>query len=213
MIKMKDILLIGGMASGKTTLAKAMLKEDRSIHYVPMSDYVVKIPMTLLTTTHPQILELQRISQYIDTIIENRYVGIDQELFSSQRDMMDKFGQAVMDTYGETAPAEIAIRAARPTARNIIDNIPKAANVRYLQERGFYIVGLKCSFESQVQRRLDDPKGIGHADRQLLEEQVRNTNAYFKVDDSLNLADIVYNTDNIRSDSRHIVQEISMATR
>ncbi|MBW2966063.1 EutP/PduV family microcompartment system protein, partial [Candidatus Woesearchaeota archaeon] len=65
---MKDILLIGGMGSGKTTLAKALQDADPSMNYVYLSQYNARIPLTLIVTTHPKLLEFPK-EEYIKTIL------------------------------------------------------------------------------------------------------------------------------------------------
>ncbi len=202
---MKNILLIGGMASGKTTLVEALMKADPSINDINMSNYAVKIPMTLISKDHPDLMSYPK-NIYIDTILKNQTV--DEDLFRYKRREMDEFCQKVRDVYGETILAELGFLASDIHKQNVIDNIAKVPSVKYLKDQGFYVVGLECSFEDQIQRRLENPKSIDHPSRYKLEEQIMRTNAFFEIRDTTKLADKVYDTRKIRSDSSQVVQEI-----
>lgn len=191
-LKMKDIALIGGMGSGKTTLAEALMNENPEINYVYGSKYIVRIPMTLIGRDHPNLLSYPK-EKLIDTVLENEHIEWDN--FSRQE--MDEFCQKVADIYGGTFNAEMFLRAGSSERQNVFDNIAKASNVRYLKDKGVYVVGLDCSFETQVERRLKDRKDIDPAERILMKRQVSQTNAYFEIEEIMKLADAVYGTDNV----------------
>ena len=200
---MKDVLLVGGMGSGKTTMAKALQREVPEMHYIYASHYAVRIPMTLLATTQPDLLEFSK-RGYVNMILRNE----DIELTTFSRQEMDEYGRRVIETYGESIFGEIPFCAKSSGAPNIIDNAPKTASVKYLKDRGFYVVGLHCSFGNQVKRRLQDRKDIDSEDKYVLEEQVRRTNEFFDVDGVLNMADVVFHTNRIRSDSKGVIKKV-----
>jgi len=200
---MKNILLIGGMGSGKNTLGIALRLEVPKLHYIYVSKYAARIPMTLISSTHPDLLDSPK-SEYIDTILKNE--GIELKPF--QRQEMDEYGMRVMEEYGKTIFAETAIRATKPEIPNLVDNIPLVENVQYLKDRGFYVVGLECSFEAQVRRCLKRGKDIDPSNTEELEEQIKGTNEFFDIEKTLKLADKVYNTDTVRADVNNRVREI-----
>ena len=127
---------------------------------------------------------------------------------------MDKHVDESFRIYGETVLSELAMRAIKPGKQNIVDNIAKVSNVRFLKGKGLYVVFLYCEFETQVERRLNDPtKNIDPTDRPTLEEQVRSTNAFFEIDGFLALADVGYDTEKITvADYTVIGKEILTAT-
>ncbi|MBU0980415.1 MAG: hypothetical protein KJ709_06410 [Nanoarchaeota archaeon] len=197
---MRDILLIGGMGAGKTSLAIAMRNQDAGINYVPMALYTAYSPLSLLDT-HPDLLAMPK-PGFLAAV-----TNPPEEIGEFHREEMDDIGQRIIEAYGGTIMAEIALAARKDNARNVIDNISKASNVSYLKEKGLYIVGLDCSFDTQVERRMRDHKGMDPEDRPHLEEQVRRTNEHFEIDDILKLTHTIIDTESIGLDDYPSVAE------
>lgn len=201
---MGDILLVGGTGSGKTTLAEALVSENPGMNYIYMSKYAVRIPMSLIATTHPHLLSLSKFD-YIQSVFANK----DVECTVFFRQEMDEFVERISDIYGSTFIAELALDALVPDRPNIVDNAPKAENVRFLKENGLYVVSLHCKPETQLQRRLNERKKIDPSDEHLLRRQIEQTNRYFEIEETRKLADVVYDTDKIGvKDYREISREI-----
>jgi chloramphenicol 3-O-phosphotransferase len=205
---MKDILLIGGMATGKTTLAKAIQTTAPNANYIYMAELAVGLPMTLQATVMPNILSKTR-GEYIATMRD--YNETPCRIFP--RAQADAFGQQVMDTYGATIFAEIGYDARKPNKVNILDNIPKVANVQHLKDRGVLVVGLRCSFDQQVKRRTEQRKPNDPIASDDIARQIRSTSQYFELPDILQLADVVFDTTNVMSNSNGIVEAVLAAMK
>ena len=171
---MKDILLTGGMGSGKTTLGNALMVTNPGMNYIYVSKYSVRIPMTLISTSRPDMLSLHK-SGYIDTVLANQ----DIDLVAFSRQEMDNYGGKISQIFGDTIIAELVLKAALQDVQNLVDSVPKAVNVRCLKERNFYVVNLRCEPETQLQRRLRERKDIDPPERSSLKRQIKKTNAYF----------------------------------
>lgn len=198
-----DILLIGGMGSGKTALARALVEaSDLDVNYLYSSLYNVRIPLMLIKKDI-DMLSLSR-QEFIETVRKN--TGIETEDFP--RDVTDKFGEKLSSKYGETFFAEVMFGVRDSRRNNLFDNMPGVDNVRYLKDLGVYVVGLRCSFDNQVQRRIKDRKAIDPVEREDIILQVRKTNDYFNISHTVELANYVVDTDDIRSDDESIVQRI-----
>lgn len=195
---MKNIAIVGGMASGKTTLADSLIKEDPSMHFLRMSDYCARIPMTLVASTHPCLLALPE-SRYIQAILENQDIQLSN--LKGQRQKMDEFEKKILSIYGQDIFGKIALSALALDVQNLADNIILVPNVRYLKDRGFYIVGCSCDFEVRVERCLSRGKDIDPINKSDLEMQIRNTDAFFEADKTIRLADAVYDTTRISLES------------
>ncbi|MBW2999788.1 AAA family ATPase [Candidatus Woesearchaeota archaeon] len=200
---MKNVLLVGGTRTGKTTLANALRHEMSEINYIYLAKYSTQIPMTLQATKEPKLLEKSK-GQYIYDIVENE----DIELMSFSPEEMDQFSQYVRDKYGENIMAELALFLLNLNTPNLVDNIAKAVSVRFLKDFGFYVVGLHCDVKTQLQRRWKDRKDKDPSERSELERQIISTNKFFEIEECLKLASITYNTDRIRSDSPEVVGRI-----
>lgn len=204
---MTSVLLIGGMGSGKTTLAEAMIQEG-GCNYLYSSNYAVRIPMWLMEYANPDLLSMNK-RDYIDTVVANA----NMQTGNFDREDMDAFGQRIADIYGPTIIGEVVYSAIENSKRYVVDSVPKKANVKYLKDRGLYVVGLDCSEETQVERRRKDKKSID-PDGESLEEQVRLTNNYFEIPEILDYAHTVYNTDRIKkSDFPDIAKEVLQNAR
>ncbi len=203
---MKNIVLVGGTGSGKTTLANALQRELPELNYVYVSKYAVRIPMTLMADGHPDLLSLSR-NNYVDAIVRTHSV----ELRDFSRDDMLNFSYNLVRTYGRRIILDVVAPFTVDKRPNLLDNVAKAGNVEYLKTMGYYVVGLNCSLENQVKRRFG--KLADDADCSDLEMQVHRSNEFFMVDKCLKLADVVYDTGENRSDSPEIVKEILQAIR
>jgi len=195
-------MIVGGMGSGKSTLCSAVDKIFKVNHVHP-GTCAVKVPMTLIETTHPHLLKLPQ-NIYIKTVLEHRTIKTNK----FDRDETDDYGKQLERKYGNTFLADLVGALADPDLPNLIESVPCASNIRCLQERGWYILGLTCSFDTQVKRRLDNPKPIDPTDRKEMVNQVKRTNAYYEVPQQLSLADKVYDTEQFRSTSSEVVNHV-----
>ncbi len=184
--------LIGGLGTGKTTLAKAIIQRFPKVAYVYMSRYAVRIPMALHKTTHPQLLTYPR-DKYIDTILANTQAPEQ----ACSRAEMDAFGKEVFSKYGSTIAGEIVLRTANKTT--VFDGLATIANVTYMKEHGVHVVGLYCPFETQVARRLKDARDIDPKKRSELERQIRSTEEFYEIGKIMELADTLYDTNKLNS--------------
>ena len=164
--------------------------------------------MTLIATTHPDLLRLPK-NEYIETIFDNEHI----EWMDFSRQELDDFLKKITEQYGETILAEVGIRATKPEVPNVFDSVPRVENIKYLKGRGFYIVGLRCKFETQLKRSLGRKKEIDPADETPLRKQIESTDAYFQMDEMLKRADVVYNTDEVEANSPEILREIIEAAQ
>lgn len=188
---MKNIAIVGGMGSGKTTLARAIVKEDPKIHYIPMSLYGARIPMSLIATTHPDLLSLPK-PKYIQTVLENQHIELIN--LAGQRQEMDEFGRTVHEQYGPTIIAETAVGTLIPGVQNLADNVCTANNVLYFKNKGFYIVGLYCGFDIKLVRCFKRRSVINPKNTSDLEKQILSTDKYFESSKTIHFADFVYDT-------------------
>jgi dephospho-CoA kinase len=208
---MKNIAMVGGMGSGKTTLADAILKEDPTIHTLSMSMYGARIPMTLVATTHPNLLSLSK-SEYIQTILENQHIELLD--LSGQRQKMDDFEKIILGTYGKDIFGSIAFEALVPGVQNLADNLIIVENVKYLKDKGFYIIGCSCDLATRVNRCLKRGKDIDPKDRSELVVQIHKTDDYFESDRTIKLAEVVYDTTEISPENyQQIAREVLSRTR
>jgi dephospho-CoA kinase len=187
---MRNILVVGGMGTGKTTLAHALKQDD--IKEVYMSDYVIQIPMAL-QQKYPDLLDLSE-KDYLERVFENS----DIERLKPNREMFDHwFKQELVPRFGETISAKVAEYAAGLyEGRTLIDNIAWRVNAAYLKERGFYVVGLTASVEKQIDRRLSVRKSGDPTSREEMEKVVHRSNDFFEVPELLGVAEIVHDTEN-----------------
>ena len=201
---MKNIALIGGVGAGKTTLATTLMQEDQSLHYIYMSKYGSRIPLTLIATSCPDLLTLSR-NEYIRIIMRNQDIPLQE--FTRQQ--MEEFNIHVDEVYGDSITSDIVLRLIDIRQHYLADNVHKVSNVRRFKENRFYIVGLHCRFETQVLRRLKDRKPIDPEDISLLERQVQLSNRVFQISDIMQLADLSYDTDQVSiTDYPNIAREI-----
>lgn len=203
---MKDLLLIGGPGVGKTTLAEVIKKEIPDINYVYLSKYNVRIPLTLIATTHPNLMSLPK-EEYVEKIYENE----DIQLNKFTREELDNHIRNVIETYGRDIIGELAFRSAKDHDQTLIDSITGVENVKFLKDRNFYVLGLYCDFNTQLKRRLEHRKEIDPSDPSELEKQVKSTNELYGVPEILDLAHVNYDTDKIRSSE--ITKEVIKAIR
>ena len=200
---MRNLVLIGGPASGKTTLATALKSAADGLTYVYMAKYAVRIPLTLIEIAGPGRMSLPK-SDYICAVIANE--NITTSKFSRER--MDRYARQLIYLQGEAIVGELGYAVAQGCEPCVLDGTARSAGVRYLKEKGFYVVGLDCSFENQVKRRIATPRDIDPRDQSGLEKQIRETNELLQIPEALQFADKTYDTNKRRSDDPLIVREI-----
>ena len=197
---MSNCLFLGGMGAGKSTLVEAVHRELPDFTNLYPSIYAVRIPMTL-RLSYPDLLLLPK-QDYLKLIDEHASI----ELTDFEREDMDEFGRRLNRRYGETILAEVDLYFSRgPT---LLDNVPQVSNIHHLQEHGFLVVGLSCNLATQLDRCWKRRKDIDPDTWEGMAAQIRRTNTYFEVDKTIALADLVYDTDSVRSDDPAVVQEV-----
>ena len=184
------VALIGGLGTGKTDTSKTLCEHLADSEYVYMSRFAVRIPMALQHMSHPDLLNYSR-KEYVDAVLSNT----DMPEVKASRPEMDAFAKNVFKRYGSTVTCEIALAAVPEGKTGVFDGVATIENVRYMKERGVYIVGLTCSFETQVQRRLEDKRDIDPKERSAMIKQIRDTQELFETRKCMPLAHIVYNTE------------------
>lgn len=187
---MQPILLIGGPGTGKTTLAKELVKRIPNAEYYYGSRYGVRIPMTLVATSKPDLLSLSK-EQYLQTILQHK----DISTMTFSREAMDAFGEQLFQRYGNSILAEVTHTVRDKNRVTIIDNSARQGNVGYHKKKGVFIVGLFCSLETQLQRRKAEARDIDFKDEDALRKDILRSMHYFEMDKILKLADVVYDTD------------------
>lgn len=199
---MGNIILIGGMGTGKTTLVDTLKQQYPEMHHIYWSKYAVRIPLTLIANGHDDLLSLPK-ARYIDTILEHQDIPISPTLF---RPTMDEYCERVTETFGDEFFGELALALIVQDTPNLVENMAKRANVRYLRERGFYIVGLDCPFETQVERRWKQKRDVdSYESIEELATQIAINNRFLEIPESLEFAHVIYNTEDRRSDSPDII--------
>jgi adenylate kinase family enzyme len=194
---MKNIVLIGGPGTGKSTLADAIVLQKPEINKIYVSKYVVRIPMTIFDGSPRVLKEIKKLpketakEKYINMIINNQYIDLNE--FS--RYEMDTYGKFIIDLLGETVNAEILERVVKKDKQNLLDNVFRYANIEYLRDKGFYVVRLKCRFKTESERRFNNNKQSDPSTRSELEMCLRNTIDFSEIEKTKDLADITYDTD------------------
>ena len=187
------LVLAGGPGVGKSSFAKRLLELVPAYTYLHMALPAVKIPATLVATTHPSLLSLSK-EEYLKTITQHKTLS----LIEKNRHELNSYGEQSIQRYGKQIMGEIAHAFCDLNVPTIVDGIAGIPSVQFLQERGFYVVGFRCPFALQVQRRKfalrDMDTGLE------MEQVVKRTNDYLDIDGCLNVANLVY-------DSEHMTTE------
>lgn len=184
------VALVGGPGTGKTETAKKLCDLVEDSEYIYMSRFAVGIPMALQRLSHPCLLDYSR-QEYINTVLSN----IDAPEVDATRTELNEFGRQIIKKYGPTVMIEAAFAAIPNDKTGIIDNVGTVANVGYLLDKGVYVVGHQCLFETQVRRMLERAKKMDSKKRPGIEEQIRDTEKLFELDRCMSLGHIVYDTD------------------
>jgi hypothetical protein len=188
------VALIGGLGTGKTETAKKLCELVEDSEYMYMSRFAVRIPMALQRMSHPNLLTYSR-DEYINTILSN----IDAPEIKALRLEMDAFGAQVFKKYGANVAGEIALAAISNDKIGIFDGVATVANVAFMADKGVYIVGHECTFETQVKRVLGRKRDIDPKERSAVEKQIRDTQAFFETERCMTLTHIVYDTDKMNT--------------
>ncbi len=186
------LVLAGGPGVGKSSFAKLLQQKIPEYIYLYMSLPANRIPITLAETTSPDLLCKPK-EEYIQLIKQNKNIS----LTPHTREELNAFATRAMKRYGPELMGELAYAFCdnRPT---IIDGIAGVPSAKFLQQKGIYIIGFSCSFQTQVERRRNALRDIDT--HQNLEENVQKTNAFLDVDGVLRIADIVYDTEKMSTE-------------
>jgi len=184
------VALIGGPGAGKTNASKELCEHLNDSEYVYMSRYAVRIPMALQHLSHPDLLTYSR-QEYIDAVLSN----LDAQELKFKRAEMDVFASNVFKRYGPNVAGEIAFASVPEGKIGVFDGVATVENVKYMKEKGVYIVGLKCAFETQLKRRLEDGRDIDPKGRTEMSKQILATQKLYELERIMPLADVIYNTD------------------
>ena len=199
---MKDLLLVGGMGSGKDTLITALEKAYPEINHVSMAPLAGGIPLHLSRTSHPDLLKLPR-EECIIEILKNQ----DLVLPKYERDEYDDIGARLLEKYGINFHGDLYLAVREPDVPNIYNHVAKLLNLRYIQESvDAFTLGLDCEEDTQAERRFKNRKPMDPETIEDMKLQVQRTNAYFQTDWMLKECDVVVNTDMLRSNDPSIVQ-------
>ncbi|MFA6888853.1 MAG: zeta toxin family protein [Candidatus Woesearchaeota archaeon] len=195
---MQNIVLCGGPGSGKTTFAKLFIEKVPTYRYQYMSFPAVRIPMTLLQTTHPQLLELSK-KEYLKIIKENKNI----QVLHHTRTECSIFGRKLMEKYGPQIMGEAGYSFCNEKL-TILDGLAGVQSLLFLKEKRFLVIGFRCNLSTQVERRMNNMKDIDSQEN--IEQMIRETNEYLHATDCVQNADTVYDTDVMKTED--IVEDV-----
>ena len=204
---MRDVVIIGGMGAGKSTLCKALGLAVPQSHYLYAGKYIAQLPFAL-HRKNPDLFLLPR-ATFIDTVLANQ----DMPIPPARREDLNTAAERAFAAYGELVEADLVLRARKTGVPNVIDSLACVVNVERAKQEGLYLVGLECSFETQVQRCLARRKDIDPTDKAGIDHFVRWYNDILHVDQTLPLAHKRYTTDNHSITLSEMVEEIAHVMR
>ena len=210
---MRNIAIVGGIKTGKSSLVDALLSENPNIHRISMANYGIRIPMTLITQGYPDLLELPK-PEYIKTILANQEIplieikGKRREIYTFKTDVREKYGPTIM--------AETTLQALHSGVQNLVDHVAGVNDALSFKRQGFYIVGLYCNFDAKLRRCLRG-KDIDPRDRSRLEalqSHIVASDLYLEANKTIQLANAIYDTSRISTEyCQEIAREILKAAR
>jgi dephospho-CoA kinase len=189
---MQNIVLCGGPGCGKTTFAKLFVEKIPAYRYQYMSFPAVRIPMTLVKTTHPHLLELSK-EEYLKTIEEHKKT----EIVHHTRTEISTFGKTLIERYGPQIMGEAGYSFCDKES-TILDGLAGVPSLLFLRNKGFFVIGFTCKFFTQVQRRMHDVKKMDSQEN--IERMVLETNKYLDTEECIKHADVVYDTDVMKTE-------------
>ena len=210
---MRNIAIVGGIKTGKSSLVEALLQENPELHRVSMSRYGIGIPMTLIAEGYPDLLTLPK-PEYIQTILAHQDIP-SIEIKRKRREVYS-FKMDVRDRYGPTIMAETTIAALQLGVQNLVDHVASVNDVLCFKHRKFFVVGLYCNFQAKLRRCLRG-KDIDSRDKTRLEglqSHIVSSDLYLESNKTIQFADAIYDTSKISNAyCQEIARKILKATR
>lgn len=186
---MRNILLVGGMGAGKTTLANHLLAAVPDLVLLYTGRRAIMAGATLRRRL-PGLLDLDR-----DAYIAAVNAVSDDEIITTGRDENIEYSRLINSVFGPTIIADTLIASLLPDRFYLVDNILGLPNVLQLRMAGFAVVGLTCALATQVERRAADARAGDAVMRDELVAQTLRSNEAFDVSACLEAADEIFDTD------------------
>lgn len=193
---MKDIVVVGGMGSGKTTLCRTLKDLEPDLNWYHMGHLVVKVPLALKEQGF-NFDQVAGASEYMSLVKHNSTLS---PLQNYTREELDTMMEYVHDRFGNDISARLAIQNRDSSRMNLVDNVPKEAGVKYLRDSGFYVVAMNCPENVQIDRAMKRGKSVDPTTVEQMQSQVCDTNRRFQISRSRAYAHRVILSDNVSLD-------------
>ena len=200
---MRDVAIIGGPGTGKDTLVSGLESRIPRLHKIYMAQVMAYIPLRIVSEENTSLLDLPSDrwkeadvfkcsrAEYIARLLERQNYT---DFPKIERQKLIDMGKTVREVYGDNAEA-VFCSAFRLDGRvNVFNNVSRTANVKYLKDSGVYVVGLHCSFDEQVRRRMNEARDIDPKKPDELATLIRRNIDTFETEACLLLADVKYDT-------------------